>query len=825
MLNRLFLILILTPLCNYAQTSFPNQIQKNLEDYIFNQYPEKTYVHTDKPAYTLGEDIWFSAYLINGITHRRTPKSRILYVELINPENKIVDKKTLYVYDINVAGDFKILEDWQEGKYTIRAYTNYMRNDSSDTFFQKKIPIYKINKDSNIDSNNIDSVSSSTQTTEKDVPKPEVSFYPEGGYLIEGLQNRVAFKTNVKNFKAYLKDQKGNEIAEAKSIDLGLGLLSIIPEKNKSYYVSTTINGKEIKYPLPKALPKGFVINTTNTKNGIIVNLNSNMPNGLQNTFLIAHQRGILFYNNFETQNIPSNTLKIPTSYLTDGVVNITLFNSDGNPVAERTIFVDTPKDNLKLTTKTSKETYKSREKVEVLFDLTDINGEKETSTFSMSVRDLKAFPYNTRTSNIKTYLLLNSDLRGTIEQPGYFFEKENDPKRKYLLDLVMMTNGWKRFTSLELLQTKKEAQKYSPENSLFITGTTTKFKKLDKPHVSEVRLTFLGKVFAQEPIQKTDSLGRFKFGPYTFMDSISTIIEARYDNFNSKSLKTKDVSIVLDEPTASPPVTSSKEASKLSTYKKNENFVKVAQYVQQIKFEYNQKVEQLKAVELNAINATAAEKRKKEMENRTIYRRPDNMMNRIDVTSLEFTPTTIIELLNTNANHVIREDFDNFLWNRDNSIVRIFLDGRQITMDYLRSITCDEISFVDILTGATVNMLYNDIAGGTGGAAIILYPKKGYEFKNGKKIEKPGVLNFKAKGFYTAREFFSPDHIKDFDELKGADLRTTLHWEPMLKTTKETPTKVSFFTSDIKSDYIIEIEGISSKGQPIHTFKTFNVE
>lgn len=819
-----FLNLIIFTNNNYAQAKFPILIQQNLENYILNQYPEKTYVQTDKPVYTIGEDIWFSAYLINGITHRRTPKSRILYVELINPDDKIIDKKTLYVHDVNVAGDFKIDEDWQEGNYTLRAYTNYMRNDST-SFFQKDIPIYNFNKDETQTNPTDAVVADSTLKQTTTITTPEVSFYPEGGYLVSGLQNKVAFKTKEKtNFIASLKDQDNNEIATIKNIDLGLGVFSITPEKDKTYHISTLVNEQEYTYNLPKALPQGYVISATNTSKHIVVNVNSNMPNGLQNCYLIAHQRGILFHQDYETENIHNKTINIPTSYLTDGVVNITLFNADGHPVTERVVFVDNPTNNLKLAINTDKNTYKSREKVNVDVHLTDINGGSEISNLSMAVRDLKAFPYNTRTHNIKTYLLLNSDLRGAVDQPGYFFEKENDAKRKYLLDLVMMTHGWKRFTWQGLLQNNK--QQYKPETSLYITGTTTKLKKKDKPHASEVKLTFLGNVFAQEPIQKTGESGRFKFGPYTFMDSISTIIEARYDHFGSTSLKTKNVQIILDEPQPSPIVINNKNNNtKTSISKKESSFVKVAQYVQQVKFEYNQEAERLKAVELKATLATAEEKRKKEMENRTFYRRPDNMMNRIDVSNLDFVPTTIIDLLNTNATHVIREELDNFYWNRNNSIVNIMLDSRPIDMNILRGITCDEISFVDIITGSARSLFTQTGSDNNSGSIIALYSKKGHEYKKGKKVIKPGVINFKAKGFYTAREFFAPDHINGFEEQNQTDIRTTLHWEPLIKTTKEAPSKILFFTGDIKSDYIIEIEGISDKGQPIHAIKTFNVE
>ena len=74
-----------------------------------NNYPEKIYIQTDKPYYSLGEDIWYTAYLVNGITHKRTGKSRIIYVELINPQDSIISKKQLYTNEMFSGQHFAIL--------------------------------------------------------------------------------------------------------------------------------------------------------------------------------------------------------------------------------------------------------------------------------------------------------------------------------------------------------------------------------------------------------------------------------------------------------------------------------------------------------------------------------------------------------------------------------------------------------------------------------------------------------------------------------------------------------------------------------------------
>ncbi|ANW95692.1 hypothetical protein AXE80_05105 [Wenyingzhuangia fucanilytica] len=807
----------------YTQNSFSNLLEKKLLDYETNSYPEKVYLQTDKPFYALDEDLWFSAYLLNGITHQKTEKSKVLYVELINPKDSIVAKKTLYIEDVSAAGDFKINKNWEEGNYRLRGYTNYMRNADNSNFFSKNISIFAVKNDSiSQNTTNLkETVANLNQKSNNKSTKPTLTFFPEGGSLVCGTLNRIAFKIKDDNYSkinvnGVIEDQDQNEIIEFKSIDFGLGSFMIIPEENKTYYAKVFINGKAERYPLPKPLAKGYNLNVTNEGQFIYVKVSSTVENGLLNTFLIAHQRGHLLYKKFESTNKNKYTIKISTEVLKDGVAEITLFDANGTPTAERIVFIDNPKNNLKLNIATAKETFTSRSKVDLNINVTDNKGKNAASTLSMAVRDLNAFPYNSRTNNIKTYLLLNSDLRGNVENPGYFFEKENDPKRKYLLDLVMLTNGWRRFTWQDLLTEKENSNKFKPELGLYISGTTKQLKKPYAEFSSPTRLTFMGPSIFQEPIQQSDSLGKFKFGPYVFFDSIPVLLEARMDHFNSEKRKSRDVVILVDKHTNEAPVEKMPKINQSTKEKEVANFIKVTQYIQQVKFDYNLDVQKLKAVELTANRKTEQEKREEEMDSRTDYGSPISG-SRLDVTTMigagSFTAFDLVNQLNG-----VSVFGDTISIRRSNGPARIYLDGMEVDGSLLRSISANEVSFIDLLTGPdTVTFT------GGGNGVIAIYSNTGNMSVSNTK-RKPGIIDFNAKGFYTARKFYSPDHINGFEEMNKTDLRTTLYWEPLIKTTNTGTTNVSFFTSDIKSDYIIEIEGISTDGQPIHAIKTFNV-
>lgn len=803
----------------YSQNNFLDLIQNKMDNYSIHNSPEKVYIHTDKSAYLIDEDIWFTGYMVDGITHQKSEKSRVLHVELLNPKDSIVDQKTLFVENINVAGDFKIKKDWIPGKYILRAYSNYMKNDSFNSFFQKEIPIYKNTNDvpTEIKKAAADLKSNITKT----YATPEISFYPEGGYLVSGIQSKVTFKVNnISNFKGTLNDQEGNVISDIKEIDRGLGAFALTPEVDKKYHVSTMVNGEKITYPLPVPLSKGYVLNITNTRKNIIVSLNSNTENGLQNTYLIAHQRGVLLYNIYEEKNTPTNTYKIPTSSLNSGVISFTLFNNDGNPVAERVAFVNDTSNNLELSINSNTDFYSTRQKISLDLSLKNKSGLNEYSFLSLSVKNSEASAYNKYANNIKTYLLLNSELRGEIKEPNYYFEKENDPKRNYLLDLVMMSNGWKRFTWQEILSKEEKKQTHEIEEGIYVTGTTYKYKKLDTPLQSVVRLSFFGKFIAQTPAQATDANGRFRFGPDIYPGSISATVEARQEDFLDISTRSKKVSIVLDDPRPIPVLNKQNTFNFNINQKQEENFVKATNYLQQIKFENDKKIERLAAIELRVKKLSNLEKRKKEMTKRTVYGSPDRSANRIDMKNLDYTPGSINEVLETNPTISLNNEGSGYLWNRNQSDVLIFLDNREIDYGFLSGISCNEISFIDIVTGPSTALLAN-----TDKAIIVLYSDKNKKFVIDDTVKiKPGIVNFTGKGFYIARKFSSPTPTSLY-ETDTKDVRTTLHWEPLLRTTDKSNAKVSFYTGDVQSEYIIEVEGVSISGKPIHAIKTFKIE
>ena len=798
---------------------FTELVNKKLNNYAEENAPEKIYVHIDKPYYALDESIWYSAYLVNGVTHKKSSKSWVVYIELIDGNNNIVATKKQFTNNISVAGDFKINKNWKAGKYLIRAYTNYMRNDNTNHFFQKEITILETKEASTLNKT-VDTLGIKPEQLNN--VKPDLNFYPEGGYLIDNIRSKIAIKIKNDiyanaNLAGIIVDENQNEISKFKITEFGLGAITLSPEPNTTYFAKLELNGLEYSYKLPQALPNGHALSIINLGQYLRIDLKSTIETGLNGTYLVVHQRGKLIYSKYEIENKNASSIKFPVKELKDGVVHITLFNNEGNPVSERLVFISNAKNKANVEIAMGKDVYGKRKEIKINLDVKDSKDVNLPSHLSMSVRDLSLFPYNKRSKNIKTWLLLNSDLRGNIKNPGYFFEKEDDFKRRYLLDLIMMTHGWSRFTWKDLLNEKQKENSFPVERGITISGVTKSLKKPYSAKQSQVKLTFFSNSITQEPIKQTDSLGRFSYGPFVFFDSIQTIIESRLTNFESDELKNRKILIHLEEEKNKAPKIDWKTPlkNKTNSNKQLANFIKMSKYIKQIKTEINEKTQRLEEVTIIARKKEEISQRNKEMNDRTSY---GTANNRIDLES-DFINNgqTILDLLAVQSG--INVNGENITIRGASGPPTILLDDFTVDIDFLNTLDVSNISFIDIFKGADANF----IANGSNGA-IALYSKRGSAGASSNIKRKPGIIDFSIKGFYTAKEFYAPDHINGIEELTKTDIRTTLHWEPNIKVTENGGQEISFFSSDSKGDYLIEIEGLSESGIPLHAISTFSV-
>jgi hypothetical protein len=801
-------------------------ILNRLNEYVTEKYPEKIYIQTDKPYYTAGEDIWLSAYLVNGVTHVLSGKSSIIYVELINEKNEVISERKLFAETVSTQGDFKLPPDLPEGTYLLRAYTNYMRNQPRDYFFKKEIPVFALN------SSPLESDGQENHEITENAELPNIGFYPEGGYLVDGMNNKVAVKIKNAELSAtpvvgIIEDNEGNKVTDFKTLEFGLGFFYLKPEKGKKYQAVISSGNENIVYPLPIPLVEGYVMNTSINDKELVINVATNKEEGLKNVLIIAQQRGLAAFDYTQEKGTNSMLLKIPKDDLVEGVLDIVLFNGTKKPVAERLAYID-KKENISVSVKkTNGTTTGLRDRVNLEIKVNDSLGKLIPSTLSLSITDAELIKSDKNAENIKTYLLLNSDLRGKIKSPNYFFRKGDAIKKREQLDLIMLTHGWRRFTWQQFLQ-KSPRQEFKPEDGIYISGNTINAKSPFQNKYSETKLTLRKKGFYQET-DNTNNIGHFSYGPFVFYDTINVLLQAG-SGLKSEKPNYSDTNIKLKPSIQRPSIIPDKFINpfnqKLDIANKEIYRKKMRSNVFR-DFKFNGNREVLDEVKLSGKIKTKEEIAEIKREKRTRMFAPSH---RIVVDEMgQHGSGNFLELIgNVSGIRVGRKYDPNDPGTSQDILVTLrglepayYVDDIEVDLAYAKSIHQADIDFIDILNTGHASAAYGLKAQGI----IAIYTKQGYRDSSNISDKKPGSINFKLEGFYTAREFYAPDYSLVDRNRSRPDNRTTLYWNPKIISRGYVNPNVTFYTSDDSGRFQIEIEGITDTGMPFHTTAMLEVE
>ena len=811
---------------SFDSSGLKTLILNRLNEYTTDKYPEKIYIQTDRPYYTAGEDIWFNTYLVNGVTHRKSEKSKVIYVELINEKNEVIMDRKLFTESISVNGDFKLPIDLPEGTYLLRAFTNYMRNQPRDYFFKKEIPIFAINSEipSPSDNKNSESI--------ENLELPDIGFFPEGGYLVNGINNKVAIKIKDATLSAtpvigIIEDNDGNKVADFKTFEFGLGSFYLNPELGKEYRAVISSGSENILYPLPIALAEGYVMNTSLTDDELIINITTNKNESLKNILLIGQQRGLPAFDYTQEKEINNVLVKIPIVDLVEGVLDIVLFNESKKPVVERLVYIKKAESISVSVKKTNGSSTHLRDRVNMEIEIRDNSGKLVPCIFSLSVTDAGLIKPNSNAENIKTYLLLNSDLRGSIKSPNYFFTAGDTLKKNQLLDLIMLTHGWSRFTWQEFLENSVR-QEFKPEDGIYISGNTINAKSPFQNKFSETKLTFRKKGFYQET-DNTNNIGHFSYGPFVFHDTIDVFIQAG-SGLTSENPNYSDTNIKLDPPFQRPTIIPERVINPFNLQQEIgniENYQKKTRNNIFRDFEFDNERELLDEVKLKGKAKTQEEIAENKREKRTRSFSPshrivvddmgqqgaDNFMDLI-----QNIPGIRVGRLYDPSNPGTSQDIIVTLRGLNPAF---YVDNIEVDISYAKSIHQADIDFIDILNTGHASAAYSLKAQGI----IAIYTKQGSGNKRKVTDKKLGSINFKLDGFYTEREFYAPDYSLVDRNRDREDRRTTLYWKPNIISNGYKNAEVTFYTSDDKGRFQMEIEGITNTGIPIHTTAFFEVE
>jgi hypothetical protein len=794
------------------------KIVAKLESYRQNTPQEKVYLHFDKPYYMAGETMWLKGYLFDGISHRIDSVSRVLYVDLIDEtQGKVIANRVLKC-EGSAHGDIALPDSLPEGIYHIRAYTNYMRNFSEEFYFHQDFKIWQGSVKNRMTENN----------AQKLAQVADVQFFPEGGNLVVGLNSRVGFKAvNVAgkgiDVEGFVLDGTKDTVTAFQSEHLGMGFLSFAPESQKTYTAYIKQNdGKYMPFVLPNAYEQGITmaIDNLSNKEKIKVYIANNSPKPAEKTselVVVVHQRGQLCFMAKGNDGQKAFSISIPkTKIPDDGIVQITVMNAQGEPLCERLIFNQVNR-QLSLSITSDKKTYKNREKVTLTLEAKDAEGKPVVGNFSVAVTDANQVITDPNQENLLSYLLLSSDasspvksdyyasLRGNIEQPAYYFNPENTQASRHL-DLLMMTQGWRRFIWKDLMANKQPKMDYFLQTGLEVTG------KAIRPNgkiANNVSLTLLLKNEGKAPqfqMEITDSLGRFGFYGLNFNDSTQVLVQA------TKQGGGKNLNVTIDKPNETPKIRIIKTPYNPIEFDAKElaDFLKKA----------NEAIELEKKLKLNKIQmlegVTVKAKKIEEPDPRRIYAKASNTIQ-VDqqicagATNLFQMIQGRVAGVQVSSNgqggfSVLIRGVSSFTASTEPLYL---LDGMPVDADALGSISPCDVDKIDVLKGADAAIFGS--RGATGAIAVLT--KRGGGNYDYSKDPALGIAVQKRTGYYVTREFYAPKYDVAIPEHVRPDFRSTLHWEPNLRTDATGKATLTYWNTDAKATIKITAEGVSTQG------------
>ena len=359
-----------------------------------------------------------------------------------------------------------------------------------------------------------------TESISRAVPiilnKIDLQFFPEGGQNIANVESKIAFKAvnefgEPADIEGLVMNGVGEVITTFKSYHQGMGAFNWIPQSNEIYTAKITKPaGLQQVFALPKAEKRGYSISIKEVNDtAIIAEVNTTENEKLH---IIAQTRDQAIFHADTPQKAGTHIVSIPTKGLPIGITQLTLFDSQEIARAERLVFVNADK-KLNITVRTDKEKYQPREKVKMTVDVRDERGIPMPGTFSIAVADDNLLTYaDDKQGHILSQILLQSDLKGDIEEPNFYFDapKVGETKDKVLaLDYLLMTQGWRRYewwnaNELPLVEEKFEAEKAVIGGQVLDRG--------EQP-MKDIILTLLG---TGRKI-KTDDRGYFEFNNVPF--------------------------------------------------------------------------------------------------------------------------------------------------------------------------------------------------------------------------------------------------------------------------------------------------------------------
>ena len=770
-------------------------------------YPrEKLSLTLNKDAYVAGEIMYFKAIIFSGASPSLI--STNLYVELYNEKKELLDSTSVPLVQSMGEGSFSLSKKYDEGNYFIRAYTKWMLNfDDSPEYL---IDFQLFNPPSPL-------------ALQLKPVKWNASVHPESGTLLAAHVNQVAVRLHAEGrlptqFRGWLKEKDASEkLLNFQSLNPQVAAFSFTPLAGKMYELHIEDDeGNEQKIILQPVL-KGVVLKAAQIKNRVEVNMVfEGIPGGGRGYKLLGQMDGTLVYSAVIGKSDPLIRTSIQAGTLLNGIMHLTVFDGNENPVAERLLMIRT--DSLEA----PRINHAPGGSAKRAFNPWEI--EVDTSqyiSYAVSVTD--AAISAPAKSNFLSDLWL-ADLSREVYAPGWYFSSD-DPNRYAALDALLMTENLKRFEWLSLMQGKRPVLKYQPEQYLTFLGTASKGKK---PLVNEmlVLLFRFRNSTSQAAEVKTDPTGAFLVSNVDFFDSVQVFHLTKSRVF-STDIKLDFILVNQHFPLKgnfpATIYTLGERKGKLPAMARN-----ALQHLRNLET-LSQKYKQMEEVRIETRAKSQKQKLNDNLSSALFQTENEVLFDFVNEEQLATSYSHIFDWLDgrvAGLSFLISEDGHNpttsntivpqtYIPGQRIPIMRdgqpaIFLDEVPVDVSAIYTLPISDIAMVKVIKG----YFLGGNSGGGGSGAIAIYTKKAtFSGGSSRKAVPLAIL----PGYKPVPAFFSPDYRDEVSSSLQSDTRTELFWSPSLQPDEQGRLRFSFFNNDVSQGFRIVVVGYTKFGKPVY--------
>lgn len=785
-------------------TCISQNIDLLLKDYNSKVPQEKIYVQFDNSLYRPGQTVWFKAYILKG--RELTQDSKDVYFDWIDSEGRIINRNILPINGFTWSGSYKIPSTISGNSLRVRVYTKWMLNFDSAFLYQRTLHIAQLNNP--IKHNDLTTL------------KSTLHFFPEGGDLIENISTNVAFKAlNSSGLPSEITgvvvNGAGEIVTKFASQHDGMGVFNLMPKKGELYTAKwKDLYGNSYFTNLPEPKSTGIVLTIKNHPNKFLISVERSIHSGenLKKLTLIGtmNQKGVI-YASIDLSKESKIIDSLSTSKLPSGVLQLTILNEDDEPLAERIIFINNfeylyPS---KLSIDTLNLTNRGKNVFSILFN--------DTIQTSVSVAITAAeLPLDSSESIISQFLL-SSDIKGHINNPAFYFSNKDSAFQ--FLDLVMLTNGWRRFSWRHVFDSSIPELKYARDSTYLsiagtISGQKSKFKKGG----------FLSFFIAENDsthnviLSPINGSGQFTIKNLLIYDTVKMYYQLSHSStFNTSLVKLNNSFL--------PSFIGRKVLE--SYYDENLQTKSIDNSTaNRLLLESNQ-IENLKhqATLQEVTVRTKMQSRLNEMDNRYASGpfKDDGLQFNVadDAVSSSF-PNLFSYLQNRitiaglTVNSANKSKPISWFGGHSYAITAVYLDESPIPEGFdLSTISMSDVAYIKIFRPP-----FSFAKDGGQGGAIAIYTKKGGD----SKPDISGLKYILVNGYSKEKEFYSPDYSERQVMYREKDMRSTLLWQNnILAGSNSKKMKILFYNNDFSKKLRIVVEGVTSDGRMIHLSRFVN--